>query len=1140
MAKNPETKVKFSVFNQEFNKALKEMGEESSRLKKEFKLQSEQMKDTATATEKLETTITYLGKQQDVVKRKISATEQQLEKAKQTYGENSNEANKLANKLLDLQISEQKLENSISQTRQEISKQGQVFLNTGKDAEKYRKSLKKVLDEAGDMGEKLTSGVTLPLAGAGAAAGASAINIKDAATLMTGSLGATGQEAKQLEDDMRSVWSEGFGDSPEQVARSMMMVKQNIQGLNDGKQLQNVTKNMLLLADATEADLGEATRGVNQIMYNFGKTADEAMNLFKKGHEEGLNYSQEMFDNISEYAPKFKDMGYSAEEYFQLLVQGAKNGAYNLDYINDAVKTFDDNLNSGSDSVKDAFSHLNEDTQELFQEFQNGGSSTQEVFGAVLLSLQEMENQTKANELGAELIGSKFEDMGAEAVYSLKEVNDSMDNVQGSMDRFAESQEEVFSRELKSTLRELQEALEPIGEELLDIAQDIIPHIKDLANWFAEVDEETQKFILSIGGLVAAAGPAITIFSKLDGLIGGLIGSFGGAGVAVGKKGFGGILLKLVSKAGPVGLGIAAIGGLGFAVSQLIDKKNKLNEVSLDTANSMMKEYEDTGKMISQFDQLRNKSKLSSNEFARYIDLQAELKTASSAEAVKAIKDEMNRLQDKSNLSNDELNTMIGLNKDLAELLPGSTSKISDQGNKIVGTTDELKKYNEEARKAAILEMKDQFYQAAENYNQLLQNRTNQQKTLNAFKLRENEINNYLQNYTQSELQSLAQKVKKEKDSLQNQAASAALGSEERANLTQQAHQRRQLYLLIKDGKQGLTEQLLTVKQQKNEQQQKLNKTDQEISKLDQVYRKLQLQYLKNGGINEQTARKAIQEGNIAATLDEQISKLEQQKKKLNEQYPPSKRNTDEYQNQISKINGQIGQMQTAKGKIQELGQEAYNYTGELGKDVTKNVNTRLSMSENSARNYTNELGQDVSKNVNAYVSPSAASINRELGGTVEKKVHAYMSYSASMPYSSYAEGTDYHPGGPAIVGEEGPELIRQGNKWSLHDFGMIPNLKTGADVFTHEQTKQILSGINRMPAYAGGVGVSKSLSNRLTRLSTNLAARQQSHINNSLSLNIEASSIEMDGHEVGLITWKTVEEQLNQAEEEDVRFGGG
>ncbi|WP_054751367.1 phage tail tape measure protein [Piscibacillus salipiscarius] len=308
MAKQPETKVTFSVFNKEFNEAMNEMKGESKQLRKEFKLQSEQMKDTASETQKLESRIEYLGKQQSIAKRQIQETEKQLEKAKKVYGENSNEANKLSNRLLDLRISEQKLQNSINRTETELNQQAQDMADARKEAGKFRQSLDKTAEAANNVGDSLSTGLTLPLAGVGVAAGATAMNVQDSIRLMNDLVGEAGDEAKQLEEDFRAVWDDGFGNSPEHVARSIALIKQNIQGINNGSELQKVTKDMLALAEVTEVDMSEATRGVNQLMHNFGITATEALDLFVKGQQEGLNYSNEMFDNIAEYAPLFQGM----------------------------------------------------------------------------------------------------------------------------------------------------------------------------------------------------------------------------------------------------------------------------------------------------------------------------------------------------------------------------------------------------------------------------------------------------------------------------------------------------------------------------------------------------------------------------------------------------------------------------------------------------------------------------------------------------------------------------------------------------------------------------------------------------------------------------------------------------------------
>ena len=68
--------------------------------------------------------------------------------------------------------------------------------------------------------------------------------------------------------------------------------------------------------------MNETMRGVNALMVNFGLDAQTAMDYIVKGSQNGLDKTQELGDNLSEYAGKFAQAGYSAEEYFQLLQNG--------------------------------------------------------------------------------------------------------------------------------------------------------------------------------------------------------------------------------------------------------------------------------------------------------------------------------------------------------------------------------------------------------------------------------------------------------------------------------------------------------------------------------------------------------------------------------------------------------------------------------------------------------------------------------------------------------------------------------------------------------------------------------------------------------------------------------------------------
>ncbi|MEK3645819.1 phage tail tape measure protein [Aeribacillus sp. FSL M8-0235] len=91
-------------------------------------------------------------------------------------------------------------------------------------------------------------------------------------------------------------------------------------------------------------------------------------------------------------------------------------------------------------------------------------------------------------------------------------------------------------------------------------------------------------------------------------------------------------------------------------------------------------------------------------------------------------------------------------------------------------------------------------------------------------------------------------------------------------------------------------------------------------------------------------------------------------------------------------------------------------------------------------------------------------------------KPAGYSSASAKSKVKSYAKGTNFHPGGPAVVGEEGVELAYVPYKGATlvgQNGAEIVDLPPGTRVLTHAKTKQMLSGglKGSMPGYARGIG---------------------------------------------------------------------
>ena len=144
--------------------------------------------------------------------------------------------------------------------------------------------------------------------------------------------------------------------------------------------------------------MNETLRGVNSLMKQYGMTAQEAMDYIVRGTQNGLDKTNELGDNLSEYAGKFEQAGYSASEYFQLLQNGLQGGAYNLDKVNDAINEVTTRLADGT--IGDAIDLYSQKTQSLFLAWQNGE--------ATQTPMQEMEANTRKLQQALVPLGEKI------------------------------------------------------------------------------------------------------------------------------------------------------------------------------------------------------------------------------------------------------------------------------------------------------------------------------------------------------------------------------------------------------------------------------------------------------------------------------------------------------------------------------------------------------------------------------------------------------------------------------------------------------------------------------------------------------------------------------------------------------------
>lgn len=338
----------------------------------------------------------------------------------------------------------------------------------------------KAASKTGDaIGKALSAGFKVGVAAAGTFTTA-LVKIGTEYQAATGQIsaatGATGAELESLQGVMENVYGNNYGDSMADVADAVATVSQQMKGLSDGE-LQSVTEGAFALRDVFQYDVAESVRAANALVNNFGISGDDAMNLIAAGAQNGLDFSGELLDTISEYSVQFAKVGIDADQMFQIMQAGADSGAWNLDKVGDAIKEMSIRVVDGSDTTAAGFQAIGMDADIMAQKFAAGGETAQQAFQDTIQALANMEDPVQQNIAGVNLFGTMWEDLGPEVVAQLASITDEAYAAGDELQNMQEVKYDNLGDALKGLGRQLEVELLPLANELTSFLTDIFQEI---------------------------------------------------------------------------------------------------------------------------------------------------------------------------------------------------------------------------------------------------------------------------------------------------------------------------------------------------------------------------------------------------------------------------------------------------------------------------------------------------------------------------------------------------------------------------------------------------------------------------------------------------------------------------------------
>ena len=386
-----------------------------------------------------------------------------------------------------------------------------------------------------------------------------------------------------------------------------------------------------MLTQASQAGLnknGDLLDTVNEYSVHYkqlGYSAEEMFNSLQNGTAEGTFSVDKLGDAMKEFGIRTKDTATTTQEGFGLLGYSAgvsaeqiqkaeeeiakleKNLSYaqaeqagfnektsdltrqkNADKIaeySDALKAAKRNLNSLKNEGKGASGSI----ADLQARFAKGGDTAKKATAEVLKKLFSMDDKVKQNQVGVDLFGTMWEDLGVDAIKALTDTQGEISKTTDAMEEIKDLKYDDVNTQLTQMWREIEtEFVKPVVEKA-------IPEIKNGVTWVKSNLPTIVPVLSTIAGIIAGmwtitkVGNFISAITSIATPVGAVTAVVGALATAIG-----GVALALQQNNF----------SLPSDVQEHIDKVNELSDAYNTTHDYIKKAADDNTSKYSYYEGL--------------------------------------------------------------------------------------------------------------------------------------------------------------------------------------------------------------------------------------------------------------------------------------------------------------------------------------------------------------------------------------------------------------------------------------------------------------------------------------------------------------------------------------------------------
>ena len=543
---------------------LSELSEKESKNAEKIKKKTDQLnaaKNTAESYQKkcntLKSELEQLERDENANSEAIKKKKSQVEKAEKACVDYSLKAEKLEADIEKLNAGEANNEAAIQKKKAQLENAQATLNNYQKSLDEVNKKLElgtadikeygKKLEETGEkisksakklggIGSDLTKKVTVPVAGIATAAIKVAADFDSAMSQVAAVSGATGDNLQALRDKAREM-GEKTKFSASEAAEAMNYMA--MAGWKTGDMLDGI-EGIMNLAAASGEDLATTSDIVTDALTAMGLSAVDSGHFadILAAASSNANTNVAMMGETLKYcAPVAGALGFSAEDTAEAIGLMA-NAGIKSSQAGTAMRTMLTNLTGEVTFVGDAFGELTIHTTNTDGSMRSLGDILSECRTA-FSQMSESEQAANAEALVGKDAMSGFLAVMNAATPDIEKLNGAITNCDGTAEKMAATMQDNLAGQLTILKSQLEELAISFAEMMMPAIRDIASGIQGFVDELNGMDEEQRKTIITIGLILAAVGPVLSIIAKITGGIGGVIN-------------IGGKLVTGTTKAGPI------------------------------------------------------------------------------------------------------------------------------------------------------------------------------------------------------------------------------------------------------------------------------------------------------------------------------------------------------------------------------------------------------------------------------------------------------------------------------------------------------------------------------------------------------------------------------------------------------------